>query len=151
MASQNVSTTPVVPTILLIRRAVLNVFFARSLTSHLPATSPVVVNSVNPGFCHHSALMRDVPYALYLFTMLTGLAIGRKTSEGAKTIVWSALAGHDDPVIRENLRGAYTENCELAEPSDFVLSKEGQDMENRIWVSAFVRSKKSTLMTVLSG
>jgi retinol dehydrogenase 12 len=68
-----------------------------------------------------------------------GFFIGRKTTEGAKTIVWAALAGHDNPAVRENLRGAYTANCALSEPSDYVLSKEGQEAERRIWVSAITQ------------
>jgi retinol dehydrogenase 12 len=79
--------------------------------------------------------MRNVPLPFYIFARIMGLLIGRQTSEGAKTIVWAALAGHDNPAIRENLRGAYTADCQLAEPSDYVLSKEGQEVERRIWVS----------------
>jgi hypothetical protein len=125
--------------------SVLNVFFARSLTSHLPATSALVVDSVNPGLCHHSALARHARFPRTAVLWLMGLLIGRQTSEGAKTIVWAALAGHDNPVVRENLRGAWTEDCKIAETSDYVLSKEGQEAEHRIWVSMSTQGTRNLI------
>jgi hypothetical protein len=65
------------------------------------------------------------------------VSVGRQTSEGAKTLVWAALAGHDDPAVRERLRGAYSSDCKIAEEGDFVLSKDGHKSEARIWVSMF--------------
>jgi retinol dehydrogenase-12 len=64
--------------------------------------------------------------------------LARETAEGAKTLVWGATAGHDDPVKLDSLKGAYTSDCKIEEPSDFIFTNEGQEFEKRIWVGAFV-------------
>jgi retinol dehydrogenase-12 len=62
------------------------------------------------------------------------LIMARKTEEGAKTIVWAALAGHDNAAVRESLRGAYTSECTVVEASDAAISQDGQVVEKKIWV-----------------
>jgi hypothetical protein len=113
------------------------VFFARSLASHLPQASTVVVDSVNPGFCH-SGLRGDGPVLAKPFVWTTKQIICRETTEGAKTLVWAALAGKNNTSVRDQLRGAYTTDCKIGEPSDFVISQEGKDTEKRIWVGSFL-------------
>jgi hypothetical protein len=113
------------------------VFFARSLASHLPQASTVVVDSVNPGFCH-SGLRGDGPVLAKPFVWTTKQVICRETTEGAKTLVWAALAGKNNTSVRDKLRGAYTTDCKIGEASDFVISQEGKDTEKRIWVGSFL-------------
>jgi hypothetical protein len=62
--------------------------------------------------------------------------------------VWAALAGksQDQDALRKDLRGAFTMDCEIAEPSDYVLSKEGQEAENKLWVSATVPYVKTAII-----
>jgi hypothetical protein len=72
----------------------------------------------------------------------------RETSEGAKTIVWAALGGHEDPATLEKLRGGYSSDCKVMEVSDFVLSKEGQEAESRIWVSTLLHAVPPCLQTL---
>jgi hypothetical protein len=108
--------------------------FARTITAKLPPTSPVVFNSVNPGFVH-SEIRRDVPWMLRPIFGLLGLIFARTTPEGAKTYVWPALVGKSDANIRDRIRGAYTSDCEIGDFSDFLLSTNGQAVEKRIWVS----------------
>jgi retinol dehydrogenase-12 len=114
-----------------------NVLFSRSLTARLPPSSPLVVNSVNPGFCY-SSFRRNVKFPLIIVTTLMELFLGRATDEGAKTLVWGATAGMNNPALRDSLKGAYTSNCKIEEPSDFIFTKEGQDFEKRIWVRLLV-------------
>jgi retinol dehydrogenase-12 len=71
------------------------------------------------------------------------LTLARQTEEGARTLVWGALAGEgedDDPSLRDTLRGAYTSDCKVSEPSDFLFSQEGKECEPKIWV-CFILSK----------
>jgi hypothetical protein len=75
----------------------------------------------------------------------------RETSEGAKTIVWAALGGHEDPATLEKLRGGYTSDCKVMEVSDFVLSKDGQEAESRIWASIAVHTTLALLTKFVSG
>jgi retinol dehydrogenase-12 len=116
--------------------SVLNVFFARSLASHLPPTSTVIVDSVNPGFCH-SGLREDGPVLTRPFMWTLEQTLCRATTEGAKTLVWAALAGKNNASVRDQLCGAYTTDCRIGEPSDFAISQEGKDTEKRVWVGSF--------------
>jgi hypothetical protein len=67
---------------------------------------------------------------MWLFEQL----LCRKTSDGAKTYIWAALAGKNNAAVRDNLRGAYTTDCKIIDPSDFAASQEGRNIEKRIWV-----------------
>jgi retinol dehydrogenase-12 len=123
-----------------------NVLFSRSLTARLPPSSPLVVNSVNPGYCF-SSIRRNVKFPLIVMAKLLEIFLGRATDEGAKTLVWGVTAGMNDPALRDSLKGAYTSNCRIEEPSDFIFTKEGQDFEKRIWVRGLVfRTLGTSLM-----
>jgi retinol dehydrogenase-12 len=110
-----------------------NVLFGRSLTAHLPSTSPLVVDTVNPGFCY-SSFRRNVKFPVSLVASLMEVLLARQTDEGAKCLVWGATAGMNDPTLRESLKGAYTSDCKVEEPSDFIFTKEGKNFEQRVWV-----------------
>jgi retinol dehydrogenase-12 len=64
----------------------LNVLFGRSLTAHLPSTSPLVVDTVNPGFCYLS-FRRNVKFPMSLIASLMEVFLARQTEEGAKCLV----------------------------------------------------------------
>jgi retinol dehydrogenase-12 len=114
-----------------------NVLFGRSLTAHLPSTSPLVVDTVNPGFCY-SSFRRNVKFPVSLVASLMEVLLARQTDEGAKCLVWGATAGMNDPTLRESLKGAYTSDCKVEEPSDFIFTKEGKNFEQRVWVRGFL-------------
>lgn len=119
---------------------VLNVLYSRSLSSRLSRTSPVIVNNINPGLCY-SSLRRDVPFPLSFILKFMELFLARTTEEGARQIVWAALAGETDggnTDLRERARGAYVSDCSVAEESDWVFSKDGQECKRRIWASGFI-------------
>lgn len=109
----------------------LNLFFARALATRLPSPSqenhnPIVTN-VNPGWCK-TQLNRDQNLLLKYMLGIFKHVIGRTAEEGSRTIVWAALAHLDD-----TLHGRYTTSCRIDEESDYSLSPEGKDVENRIW------------------
>jgi retinol dehydrogenase-12 len=112
---------------------VFNLWFAQSLTSHLPPTSPLIINSVNPGLCY-SSLRRDWPLLGLPIMKIMELLLCRTAVDGAKTYIWAALSGKNDVAVRENLRGAYTSACRIEEPSDYVMSQEGQKARDQVWV-----------------
>ncbi|KIL71076.1 hypothetical protein M378DRAFT_6914 [Amanita muscaria Koide BX008] len=105
----------------------LNVLFTRSLADHL-ADKPIIVNTVNPGYC-----ISEIRRELKGFTgfVLQGMdkLLAFTTEEGSRKLVWAALGGAD----QENLRGAYINAFQVAEPSDFVLSEQGKNLQNKIW------------------
>jgi retinol dehydrogenase 12 len=102
----------------------LNAMLSRRLTKRVPPSSPLVVNSVNPGLCH-SAISRNFKFPRSLIGRIMEFTLARQTDEGAKTLVWAAIAGWDNVVVRDSLKWAYTSDCRVEEPSDFVLSRKG--------------------------
>ncbi|TFK54200.1 hypothetical protein OE88DRAFT_1163454 [Heliocybe sulcata] len=112
----------------------LNIFFVRALTARLTPSSPLITTAVNPGFCD-SELRRNYTD----FTPPSIVHEGKKielvawtSEEGARQLVFAAL-GPVDPAEVDSIRGAYISENAILEPSDFVISKEGKECEDRIW------------------
>ena len=61
------------------------------------------------------------------------LLLAIPTEKSSRRLVWGALGGQED---EEKMRGAYIGNSRIVEPSDFVLSDEGQQVQEKIWVCA---------------
>jgi retinol dehydrogenase-12 len=75
----------------------LNVQFVRGLTARLPSSTPIVVTSVNPGFCH-SELVRNMKGIVRVVVTIIQALLARSTEIGSRTLVWAALAGLDGSV-----------------------------------------------------
>jgi NAD(P)-dependent dehydrogenase (short-subunit alcohol dehydrogenase family) len=118
----------------------LNVQFVRGLTARLPSSTPIVVTSVNPGFCH-SELVRNMRGIVRVVVTIMQALLARSTETGSRTLVWAALAGLDglDANLRDHMRGVYTEDCKIVEPSSFLFSPAGKAVEPRIWVRRLLR------------
>ncbi|KAJ9094239.1 hypothetical protein QFC21_006065 [Naganishia friedmannii] len=86
--------------------------------------SEVIVNAVHPGLCH-SGLMRESVGINGCLIGLLKLIGARSTEAGARNLVW---AGTQDMSI-----GAYIHDCQVLEPSDFVLSTQGREIGAEIW------------------
>ncbi|KIM23280.1 hypothetical protein M408DRAFT_27971 [Serendipita vermifera MAFF 305830] len=67
--------------------------------------------------------MRDLP--LVIRWIMYGL-FARTTEEGAKTLVWASL---EDKVVP----GTYSSSCGFIDPSKFVLSAEGNEIQKKLW------------------
>lgn len=52
--------------------------------------------------------------------------LGRTTEAGSRNLVYAASAGAET-------HGQYISDCTTELPSEFVLSKEGYDVQNRVW------------------
>ena len=99
----------------------------------------MIVNNVTPGLCY-SSLLRNVPFPHSVLYWLMQFFLARTSEEGARQIVWAALVGETDggnADLRQRAHGAYVSDCSIAEESDWVLSKDGQECERRVWVSGF--------------
>lgn len=110
----------------------LNVLFVRALNARLGA-APVIVDAVNPGFCT-SELRRDVSGPLAWIGALMEMIMAFTTEEGGRRLVHGAVGMPENP---DKLRGGYLNQCRVDEPSDFVISPEGQKAQDRIWVRFF--------------
>jgi len=106
----------------------LSLQIVRALADHL-AHTPIIPVNPNPGYCY-SGLRRNLsPFAAALDKLMEKL-LARTTEQGSRDLVFAAIGGED------GLRGAYTNLASVAEPSDFVLSEAGQDMQKRAWAES---------------
>ncbi|KAF8517743.1 hypothetical protein BU17DRAFT_49532 [Hysterangium stoloniferum] len=106
------------------------IFFTRSLASRLatPPAGSLTVTCVNPGFCR-TELTRGMNILTRFIVHFGEWCLARTTEVGSRTIMWAALAGRQGEV-----HGRYTSACRVEEESDLVLSKEGADIEERLWM-----------------
>ncbi len=121
---------------------VLNVFFTRALNERLRGES-VIVNCVNPGYCH-SNLSRNMPSIVILLENLSKWIFARTAEQGSRSLVWAAIGGDD----KNKLRGAYISLGQVSEASDYVLSQEGKLAQDVLWVSnepIFLRTERSNI------
>ncbi|EKM54524.1 uncharacterized protein PHACADRAFT_258435 [Phanerochaete carnosa HHB-10118-sp] len=111
----------------------LNVLFVRALAAHMPATSPLVPACACPGYCV-SELRRNFAFSTRVMYKLMELTLGRTAEQGSRQILYAALGpdGHDGNHSRY-LRGMYVAHSEVSEPGDYVISREGVELQERIW------------------
>ncbi|KAJ6512135.1 hypothetical protein C8R47DRAFT_1093696 [Mycena vitilis] len=107
----------------------LNILFVRALNARLSASTPLVVNAVNPGYCYSNIRQSfSGVQAVIDYLMERGLAL--PTEVGSRQLVWAAIGQRDAP---EKLRGEYISLQKPEEVSDYILSAEGAKMQDRIW------------------
>jgi NAD(P)-dependent dehydrogenase (short-subunit alcohol dehydrogenase family) len=100
----------------------LDVLCTRAMADRKSAQAiPVTINCVNPGLCQ-SELARDSGIAL----MITKFLLARTTECGSRTLVHAASSG-------AATHGQYLSDCKIELPSDYVLSAEGYEAQNRLW------------------
>ena len=108
----------------------LNLFFARELASRFPEDSPLVINAVSPGFCF-SALRRDVSLARHIVYRVMETLLAWSTERGSRQLIFAALGNQDKLDV---MKGAYISSSEIVEPSDYVISNEGVEIQKQLWV-----------------
>lgn len=101
----------------------LEVLAVRALAEQAPADRlPVTVNCVNPGLCH-SELARDHPgWGFWLVRQL----LARSAEVGSRALVHAGAQGAES-------HGQYLSDCRIAEPSPWVVSEEGREVQQRVW------------------
>lgn len=130
------SASSVAPMVMLMGCSVLNTFFTRAFAERLLTSAPVIPTVVDPGFCL-SELRRHLPAEQQEEMRKRDATDGRTAEEGSRELLWAAL-GPDgtegDHTLQ--LRGAFVADVAVRPPSDYVLSDEGKNVQDRIWVSA---------------
>ncbi|KAK6996838.1 hypothetical protein R3P38DRAFT_3067999 [Favolaschia claudopus] len=106
----------------------LNLSFTRSLTTHLPRTSPLIAVAPAPGFCV-SELRRDLTGAFKHVAKVMETLIALPTEVGARRLVAGAVGGKED-----ELRGQFMNRAEVWKPHPDMETEEGRGVEERIWV-----------------
>ncbi|KAI0812412.1 hypothetical protein BC629DRAFT_1589185 [Irpex lacteus] len=112
----------------------LNTLFTRALATHLSRSVPIAAASVNPGMCS-SELGRNRPGIEQAIGAIMRALLGRTAEQGARQLVWAALGpdGKEGPHVKQTMHGAYVSIAEVREPSDFVISKEGWEAQEKVW------------------
>lgn len=103
----------------------LQVLLARELAARLPPNSPIIVNSLNPGFCR-TDFFRHAAFPLN-YLLKAGVAlIGRSSEMGSRTILAATGLGRES-------HGRYMDCCVLRDPSALVVSEEGAELQRKVW------------------
>ena len=65
------------------------------------------------------------------------LLIGHTAEQGSRQLVWAALGpdGQDGPHVKPLMNGAHVSVAQVKQSSDFITSKLGWEIQDRIWVS----------------
>jgi retinol dehydrogenase 12 len=122
---------------------VLNIFFVRALNAHLsPEKTPIIVTAINPGFCY-SGIRKNLAFPASTFTTLLEKTVARTTEEGSRQLVYGAIGGGKK---EDRLGGAYVSGSDVEEVSDYVLSEEGERVQERIWVGRSFLSRSVMMM-----
>ncbi|KAF2003380.1 NAD(P)-binding protein [Amniculicola lignicola CBS 123094] len=109
----------------------LQVLLLRELTSTLATKGyPVIINCVNPGFCH-SSLTRDFQAIAYIGKIAMR---ARSTKVGSRALVHASCAGPES-------HGQYLSNCKIALVGNFVRTDEGRHVQKQIWDEVVGRLK----------
>lgn len=144
---------------------VMNVLFARALGARLPGASPIVVNTINPGFCKSSITqeLQNEYWYIRLTLKLMFVTIAKTSEEGGRAIAHAALVvdprkamnkrdagklSKTDIANPKALHGKFISWTRVAEESDFVLSEDGRKLQDKLWVSRFFVVKGTKLQLI---
>jgi hypothetical protein len=125
---------------------VFNVLFAQGLTAHAGPSSPVVVDSVDPGLClsnFRNNLKGGFGGLFDIINFFMELIFARTTEEGSRQLVYAALAKTPD-----EMRGKFVSFANTREPSDFVIGPLGKRAEDKLWVSSILLASDVTGMAI---
>lgn len=103
----------------------LPIWIVREMGARMSSEDAVIVNCVNPGFCRTS-LFRHADFPLNYIVRLTLLLLGRDAEMGSRTLMAAAAADRQS-------HGKYMDSCVVRDPSDLVLSQEGEILQSRIF------------------
>ncbi len=105
----------------------LEVLTIRELAPAMTASGKhqVILNTLTPGFCH-SSLMREAEFPLNILAVIGKFFLARTTEMGSRTLV-SAVAASVDT------HGMYLQDCKIKEPSRFVRSEKGMEIQMRVY------------------
>ncbi|KAG9234668.1 short-chain dehydrogenase/reductase-like protein [Amylocarpus encephaloides] len=107
----------------------LQILVVRELAPLLTrSTSPsqdIIINTLTPGLCH-SALMRHAVFPLNVLAAIGKTLLARSTEVGSRTLFSAAVAGRET-------HGCYMADCVVREPSAYVRSAKGAEVQKRVW------------------
>ena len=116
------------------RLTVLNALFTRIPEAYIPSSVPLIVNAVNPSF-GSSELHRSIGQGQFNELEKTG----RTSEEGSRQLVFCAVGPGPtklaDAEAVKTLRGSYVGSDSVEGPTAWVLSEEGSQVQEKVWMS----------------
>ncbi len=114
----------------------LDVLLTRELATQMVGSGKnlVILNTLSPGMCK-SALFRHAPFPLNAVINTCLFLVGRSSEVGSRTILAAACGDWET-------HGSYMDSCEVQDPSSFVLSAEGAQVQRQVF---------SELLIILEG
>ncbi|KAF5347455.1 hypothetical protein D9757_013827 [Collybiopsis confluens] len=106
---------------------ILNVMLVRKLAALLPQN--IIPVALNPGYCI-SGLRRDAKGEQAAKYQAMEDEFAYTSEEGSRQIIFSAIGGKDNG---QELRGEFTSYSRVLEVSDWLLSAQGKNAEDKIW------------------
>ena len=78
----------------------MNIFFMRELAARVPATSPLVVNAINPGLCK-SELVREMRrnFVVNLIMSFMMAILARTTEQGGSILLHAAVTTEPEKLL----------------------------------------------------
>ncbi|KAJ3997795.1 hypothetical protein F5050DRAFT_1875675 [Lentinula boryana] len=115
----------------------LNIFFARALQTRLSKSCPIVVNSVNPGYCISDLRRSIVSGPRGWFFWLMDRLVAYSSEEGSRNLIHAALAGSTATIgaseDETKYKGAYLSTQKVASVSKFARSEAGLRLQEIFW------------------
>ncbi|KAF8889273.1 short-chain dehydrogenase [Infundibulicybe gibba] len=112
------------------------ILFARALSARLGtlSSSPIIVNTVNPGLCK-STINRKSTLLARAVVGLVMLAVGWTAEQGSRQLVYAAMGDAREGKEGEGqpLHGAYVNRSEIVEASDYIVSADGKEAQDVMW------------------
>ncbi|KAJ9607759.1 hypothetical protein H2200_007837 [Cladophialophora chaetospira] len=106
----------------------IQLLLGRELAKQLTSSAKpgdIAVNVVNPGFVK-TEVMRNGGAVFQVFFKPWRALVARPTEKGSRTIMHGAAGGKET-------HGQYLSDCAVAQPSEFVRSAEGLEVQEKLW------------------
>jgi hypothetical protein len=103
----------------------LEVFACREIAKQHPVDQlKVILDFVNPGFCHSELIRSDEPLPVRIFIRIFKLLLARTTEVGSRTLVDAGLRGPE-------AHGQYLSDCKITDTAKLVQRE--PETQARVW------------------
>ena len=104
--------------------------FVRALASRLNDTYIIVI-AANPGYSTTGLRSSFTGIRSAFHTVLEKI-MARSAEEGSRSVVWAATSG--DPLLEDEMRGAFVSAMEVVEQTGFLATDDGKLAGEWLWV-----------------
>lgn len=116
----------------------LQILLARELAEKLNESSKkqprIILNTLNPGLCR-TELFRHAPWPFTWILYVSMRVFARTTEMGSRNLLAAATAPEDT-------HGKYLSDCKIWDPSRFVRSQDGANVQRRVYAELLEELEK---------